>query len=321
MVLAAGFGTRLRPLTLERAKPAIPLLGTPLIVRIVERLSKAGCSGFRLNLHHLPESVEQVFQRPEYTQMPVSFSFEPDILGTAGGLKANESFFDSETFILCNGDIVPSVSMTEAMEFHRSHGGIATLLLYPQTPPYRYFPVRIDCDGRLCNFKGAAPGKDVLPDVFVFTGLHILEPEIFEWIPGGRFCEINDEVYPHAMRNGKAVYGFPVSGYWNDVGDPLRYLEAQRDLIRVECDRARRLATGASVAEDARLGPDVTLGPGCVLGPGASVENSILWERVVIRPNITVRNAIIGADLTISRDCRNMVLSRQGERPVASSAA
>ncbi len=318
MILAAGLGTRLRPLTLEIAKPAVPLLGKPLVVRLIEKLAGEGVSDFRLNLHHLPGSLEAVFRNPRWGGLPVSFSYEAEILGTAGGLKANESFLRDGTFLMANADIVMDFSLREAIAFHRKHAALATMILYPQEPPFRYFPVRIDREGRLRNFKGMCPGGDLRPETYVFTGVHILEPRIFRYIPDGRFCEINDEVYPAALAQGERIFGYPVKGYWNDLGDPARYLGAQKDLLLREGSTSHTcLSADARIADSATVGPFVSAGDGCVIEPGGRVEDSILWENVRIKSNAVVRHCVIGSDVTLEGDCSGRVVTRNGEAPIA----
>jgi len=319
MILAAGLGTRLRPLTFERAKPAIPLLGRPLVVRLIQNLEAQGIGPFRLNLHHLPGSVKRVFSTQPWDALPVSFSHEPEILGTAGGLKANEAFFRDGTFLMANGDIVADFPLEQAVAFHRERRALATLVLYPQDPPFRFTPIRIDEEGRLHEFKGAGPAPGRLrPETYLFTGVHVLEPEIFDFIPRAGFSEINSEVYPGALRAGKHVLGFPVKGYWNDLGDPGRYLEAQRDLIRLS--RAHPpvyVAAEAKRADLAGLGPNVSVEAGCCVEPGAIVQDSILWEDVLIRSGVEVRSSIIGSGMTVASTCVGRIITRFGEAPLA----
>jgi NDP-sugar pyrophosphorylase family protein len=318
MILAAGLGTRLRPLTFERAKPAIPLLDKPLVVRLMEKLMQEGVTAFRLNLHHLPRSIEKVFESDTRPGFPVSFSYEPEILGTAGGLKANDAFFDQGTFVMANGDIVADLSLREAIAFHRERDALATLLLYPQAPPYRHAPIRIDDDGRLRRFKGNWPGGPLRDETYVFTGIHILEPDIFGFIPSGRFCEINDQVYPDALRRGRTVLGFPVSGYWNDLGDPSRYLEAQKDLfVRVKCNCQVHIAPGAQLASSSGLGPFVTAGSGFVTGPDSWAENAIFWDDVRLGSGSRVTNSIVGSGVSIEGEHSNKIITRNGEAPIA----
>ncbi len=315
MVLAAGLGTRLRPLTLECAKPAIPLSGQPLMCRLIERLRAEGVTEFRLNLHHLPHTIERVFESDSETDWPVSFSFEPEILGTAGGLKANESFFDDEPLIMVSGDIVLDFPLKEALAFHRSSGAIATLVLRPQKPPYQFTPLQMDKDGRLDNFSGL--GLDNAPEsvTYLFASVHILEPRIFDYIPPGRFWEIIKQAYPAAIAEGEAVLGYSVGqGYWNALDDAVRYLQAQRYLLRKEQDdRSTFYSTQAQIFPLTQLGPFVSIEEGCVVESRARVENSILWRNARVRSGISLKNCIIGSGVTIDADCTNRVVTRNGE--------
>jgi NDP-sugar pyrophosphorylase family protein len=318
MILAAGLGTRLRPLTLERAKPAVPLMGKPLILRLIEYLCGQGVTRFRLNLHHLPDTITRLFSEGRGTDPAVSFSLEPRILGTAGGLKSNESFFDSGTFLMANGDIVTDSSLERAMAFHRKKGALATLILKRQTPPFVHYPVRIDADGRLVGFKGRSQGDSLaLPDTFVFTGIHILEPDIFSFIPSETYFDINDGAYPAAMDAGREVFGFRVEGYWNDVGAPAAYLRAHFDLLAVSGEGGASAVDGsAKLSAGAKIGPRAIIGPECVVEDGAQIVDSVLWDRVVVRSGVTVRGCVIGAGAVINASAYSRVITLNGEAPI-----
>jgi NDP-sugar pyrophosphorylase family protein len=318
MILAAGLGTRLRPLTLERAKPAIPLLGKPLVIRLIEKLARHGATSFRLNLHHLPRTIEDLFTSGPWDGLPVSFSYEPEILGTAGGLKANEAFFDQGTFLMINGDIVMEFPLDEAIAFHRQREALATLVLFPQQAPYRYSPIRIDDEGHLRNFKGIWPGGNPRAETYVFTGVHILEPEVFRFIPEGQFYEINDQVYLEALKSGMKIYGFPVEGYWNDLGDPKRYLEAQKAMFVQEASTLPvYISPDASLDDRVAFRPFVSVGARSVLEHDCFLENSILWDEVRVSSRATVRNSIIGGNMTVKGDCMDRIVTRNGESPIA----
>ena len=314
MILAAGYGTRLRPLTLERAKPAIPLLGTPLVVRLIHKLLKVGASQFRLNLHHLPDTIESIFRNEPYDNLPISFSYEDEILGTAGGLKNNESFFDDDVFLMVNGDIAMDFDLERALAFHREQEAFATMILFPQTSPYRYYPVRIDEQRRLCNFKETGSGGTPTDEVYVFTGAHILDPEIFDFIPSGRFYEINSEVYPAAIKAGKTIYGFPVDGYWNDLGDPQRYLEAQRDIFNKELiNPPISISDNVHIEQGTQIGPYVSIEPGCVIESESTIQDTIMWDNSTIMGGSSVLNCIVGAHMTVKGDQQNMIITKNGE--------
>ncbi|MBI4963026.1 MAG: NDP-sugar synthase [Desulfomonile tiedjei] len=318
MILAAGLGTRLRPLTFERAKPAIPLLGKPILIRLIERLIEDGATEFRINLHHLPHTIEQIFDNPARENLSVSFSHESQILGTAGGLKANEPFFDQGTFLMVNGDIVLEFPLAEAIAFHKERAALATLVLLPQPPPYTYVPVRIDREGSLWDFKETGKRGDPRPEPYLFTGVHILEPEIFNFIPSGIFYEINDLVYPEVIRKGGKVCGFPVQGYWNDLGDPVRYLEAQRSLLtRSRVIPPVFISPEADASDKASVGPFVSVEAGCTLEEGSQASNAVLWENVTLRPGASVTNCIIGSDMIVEGEKVNSIVTRNGERELA----
>lgn len=313
MVLSAGYGTRLRPLTWERAKPAVPLLGAPLIVRLLEALRGMGIQSFRINLHHLPHTIESLFSLSPWASLPVSFSYESRILGTAGGLKANEAFFDEGTFLMVNGDILLGFPLADALAMHRERNALATLILFPQSPPYPYYPMRIDSGNRLVDFKGFGSERSPRPGVYVFSGVHILEPEIFRYIPPGTFSSITDEAYMAALNDGKQVYGFPVSGYWNDIGDPRRYLLAQQDLLR-GTGLCPPVAISPLVGKhpSSRVGPFVSAGKGCRFERDSAAENAILWENVRMKSGSRIRNCIVGSDVTVAGCHANKIITRFG---------
>ncbi len=315
MILAAGFGTRLRPLTYERAKPAIPLLGVSLIERVIQNLRKASVDGFRINLHHLPQTVRDAVNGNLDVASMVSFSFEPNILGTAGGLKANESFFNNGTFIMANADIVFDFDLIQAIRFHRQNNCLATLAVTPQEPPFKYYPIRIDSSGGLLNFKGTRPGGPAVDQTYVFTGIHILEPEVFKYIPPHRFCEINDEVYPRAMDEGAKIRAVALNGYWSDLGTPAAYLKAQSDLLR-NMELPIYIAPEVKVAPEVRIGPNVSICSGVELEAGASIENSIVWENAKIRGDTAISGSILGAGVEAHGSIVNKILTTSADAEI-----
>jgi len=281
-------------------------------------LMNQGATDFRINLHHLPRTVEEIFEKPSLADLPVSFSHEPRILGTAGGLKANESFFDEGTFLMVNGDIVFDFPLAEAIAFHRERQALATLVLLPQAPPYTYVPVRIDQEGSLWDFKGVGKRGNPGPEAYLFTGVHILEPEIFDFIPSNEFHEINDQVYPEALRSGRRVCGFPVHGYWNDMGAPVRYLEAQRSMLSHSgVTDLMYVSPEAKVSSGAAVGPFVSAEAGCILEAGSRASNAVLWENVRLRQGSSVRNCIIGSDMIVEGEYVNRIVTQNGEIELA----
>lgn len=236
MVLAAGFGTRLRPLTTRLAKPAIPLFDQPLIRWSIERLRSAGVTEVVVNAHHLPETVERQLQL-----LPPEFAWtlnveQPAILGTAGGLKAVEKHVRGcGTFIMANSDILHGIDLAAAVAFHRSHGGLATMVLYSGPGHEQYPHIHVDVEGRIVRFVRFDVPETAAPTAHgSFTGIHIFEEAIFDWIPAGRPVEINDEVYPAFLRQGIPAYGFIADAFWSDLGTPTSLIRTQGAMLTGE---------------------------------------------------------------------------------------
>ncbi len=311
MILTAGLGTRLRPLTLELAKPAAPLCRKPIILRLAQYLEAQGVEKFRLNLHHLPETIEEVFQG---TQLDVSFRFEPKILGAAGGLKNNEDFFENKPFLMVNGDIFTTCPLKPLIDFHLRERPLATLGLIEQKPPYAHFPVRINKEFELFDFKGSTIKGVPRSEVFVFTGVHVLDPEIFQYIPKSEPYDINSQVYVNAMKAGERVCGFPIKGYWNDLGDPNRYLRAHMDLLSGVAGPLNEIpiAHDATIDPSARIGPTSVVDNGCVVGASTVIENSVLWPDVKIYGSTKLNNCIVARSVKITGNHSNKIITNNG---------
>jgi NDP-sugar pyrophosphorylase family protein len=314
MVLTAGMGTRLMPLTLEKAKPAIPLLGKPLILTIMEKLSALGINEFRLNLHTLPDTITRIFDSLPKSCWNVSFSYEPEILGTAGGLKANESFFSDETLLVVNGDIFFEFDIRPVIDFHIRHKALATLALCEQRPPYNYTPIRIDSNHLIQSFPRSEESKKEKGPAYVFSGVTVLSKEIFGFIEPAGFSEIVSDVYEPTIAAGFNICGYPVHGYWNDLGTPARYLSTQRELfIRNAISPPRAISDDASVADADYIGPYVSIEQGCVIEDGCVIQDAILWENCHIRRGSTVRNCILGQGMVIQGHYEDRAITLNGE--------
>src|SRR5262245_32166292 len=214
MILAAGFGTRLWPLTIGRTKPAIPFLNRPLIAFTLDYLKQYGISDIIINLHHEPESVRAQLGDGAQFGARISYSIEePEILGTAGALDRVRPQLETETFIVVNGKIITDLDLHAALKTHRERRGLATLVLRPNPKRERFTGIQLTADGSIEKF-GAFPRPDDPQSAIrnpqsplMFTGIHILEPAIFEYIPRGVFSDSVRDVYPKAMAEGQAVVG------------------------------------------------------------------------------------------------------------------
>jgi NDP-sugar pyrophosphorylase family protein len=290
MILAAGYGTRLWPLTIDRAKPALPFMGRPLVGYVAEYLARYGCREVAVNLHHRPGSVRAALGDGSRFGVRLSYVEEPTILGTSGALdNAREFFADDEPFVVVNGKIATDIDLDAALRTHRETGALATLVLRPNPARERYSTV--DVRGGLVRGFGAHPQtSDNAGDADVtvgdagvplmFTGIQILEPRIFEFIPRGVFSHTTTDVYPQAIARGEKIAAHVARGKWYELSTIPRYLATSIALMRDE-KRAVEIGTGSRVEA------------------GAEVSGAVLWEGVRVEAGARVRRAVLGAGVVV----------------------
>ncbi len=285
MILAAGFGTRLWPLTIGRTKPAIPFLKRPLIAFTIDYLRQFGCDEIIINLHHEPESVRAQIGDGSRYGVRISYAVEePEILGTSGALDNVRAQFENDTFIVVNGKIITDIDLAAALRTHRENQALATLVLRPNPRCERFSEVLITATGRIEKFAGfpqsLAPSPQS-PTPLMFTGIHILDPQIFEFIPRGVFSDSVRDVYPPAMAAGKVIAAHVAEqGSWYELSTLERYWAISQEFLR-------------------RAGCDVVMDEGCVINPTAQISGSVLWQRVHVERGARLTDCVIGADVVI----------------------
>lgn len=311
MVLCAGLGTRLRPLTERLPKPAVPLGGVPLVRFSLALLAGAGVRRAVVNAHHLPETMAAAAEASARALgMSLAVSREPLLAGTGGALReARAHLAGAGAIYLVNGDVLLDVDLRAALAAHRASGALATMVLLPMPAGAGYAAVELDAGGAVRRIAGAlGPGGEGLSR-WHFSGVHVLSPAVLDEVPARPFeADVNRHVYPPLMPSG-ALRGLVVDAYWNDLGTPARYLEASADLVsgRLPLGRfpgadpfagTRELAPGVRVAASARIDPAARLeapawvGERCAVPAGARVRDAILWDGTVLEPGEHVEHAI-----------------------------
>ncbi len=231
MVLAAGLGTRLRPLTDTIPKPLLPVAGRPILLWNLLLLKRHGITDIIINLHHLGEQIVQALGDGSRFGMRVAYSHEPVLLGTGGGIKQAAPFLKDGSFLVLNGDTLSACDLTGLLSAHRAGGALVTLALREDPEAARWGPVTVDAHSRILQINGAPPLRDPpkpLPLPCMFAGIHLLEPAVLDDIPPGPGSII--DVYLSLLRQGRMLQGYRMSGYWSDVGTSERYAEAQQDV-------------------------------------------------------------------------------------------
>ncbi len=281
IILSAGYGTRLWPLTEDRTKPAIPILGKPLVGYVAEYLARYGCDEIVVNLHHRPESVRRALGDGSRFGVKLHYVEEPEILGTSGAIDNARALLYGDTFVVINGKIITDIDLNAAFETHRCTKAIATLVLLPNVA-YEKFSIVETADGFLQGFGGIPQHRDFNgKPPLMFTGIHILEPKIFDYIPRDVFSHSTTDVYPQAMANGERIAVHVASDRWYELSTIQRYLDISIRLL-------------------AETGESFTAGPGCDISATAKVEKSVLWDNVVVESGAQIRRAVLGDNIKIS---------------------
>jgi len=231
MILAAGLGTRLRPLTDTIPKPLLRVGGTPLIAWNLLLLRAGGIREVIINLHYLGHMIEEAIGDGSRWDMQVRYSHEPTLLGTGGGLKAVEWFFEKQPFLVINGDTLIELDVKALVDFHQTHGGVATLVLRDDPQAAQWGAVESDAQNRIYRINGRGVSQADLTGPLVermFAGVHILHPSLLHDSPADRPFSIIDS-YTNALACGSKIFGFLHAAYWSDIGTVVRYAQAQAD--------------------------------------------------------------------------------------------
>jgi len=234
MILAAGKGTRLYPLTETLPKPMVPVNGTPVLEHTVRLLRDHGVRRIAINLHHLPESVRNHFGDGSRFGVDIRYSEETELLGTAGGVKNLETFFE-DPFLVIYGDVLTDLDLTALVAFHRSRAGQphATLALDRRPDAAQCGSVGLDADDRICGFV-EKPRPEEIRSPWVNSGVMVLDQALLARIPSGRFCDFGREILPAWLADGVPLHGWrlPAETLLIDVGTPENYARAKREWRR-----------------------------------------------------------------------------------------
>ncbi len=307
MVLAAGLGTRLRPLTYEITKPMVPVLDRPVMEHILELLAAHGFEQVIANLHYFPDSIR------EYFGERLSYSYEQELLGTAGGVRKCASFFGEDSFVVISGDALTDIDLSAFAARHLETGGVATLAVKQVADTREYGVVLHGRDGRITGFQEKPAPEEALSDLGN-CGIYAFSPRIFDYFPERPFVDWAQDVFPVLLENDVPFYIHETREYWNDVGSlsELRQgtFDALRGELRLQVD-GEEVSPGVVVAGESPLradtevegpvwiGRDVRLGEGVrlmgpiVLGDGASVGAGAQLRESIVFPGTEIAGEAI----------------------------
>jgi len=301
ILLAAGFGTRMRPLSYDLPKPMMPLWGKPLLRHMIDMLADWGVADILVNVHHRPGAIIDYLQQRTSSGPRIQLSFEPEILGTGGLLKRASWFLDDSPFWMANTDIAADLTPEPLLSAFASNP-LAALWMHPTLGP-RTVAMK---EGLITDFRSPTPGA---LDTFTFCGIHLVSPVVMSLLPERSFFSVI-EAYERGMGDGMVVKGVAhPNAFWRDVGTADRYIQAHRDVLRGHLDGApgKRLMDPQQIKRTQRLkrkGVHIVgfaaLGENVSVAAGADVEDSVLWDGALLTEGARVKRTVLSRDTKVA---------------------
>ncbi|HEV3132046.1 MAG TPA: sugar phosphate nucleotidyltransferase, partial [Acidimicrobiales bacterium] len=313
VIMAGGEGTRLRPLTSNQPKPMLPMANIPMMEHVVNLLRQHGFEDIVVTVAFMANAIRTYFGDGSEFGVRMVYATEATPLGTAGSVRNARDELD-ERFLVISGDVLTDIDLSQVVDFHDLRGGLATLALKAVDNPLEFGIVITRDDGSIERFLEKPTWGQVFSDT-INTGIYVLEPEIFDFIPEGQAVDFSGESFPEALAAGRHLFGYVADGYWEDVGTLEAYLKAHQDILdqRVQVDvNGFQLRPGVWLGKGAEVDPGVTIdgpaviGDNCVIGPGARLggyctlgRNVRIGDNAVIQRSIVHDNTYLGSGVRI----------------------
>ncbi len=318
MIMAAGVGSRLEPLTQSVPKPLVPVCNRPVMDILLEKLSKIGVKDIIANTHYLAEKIIE-----RYSDRPYGINFnyikEDSLSGTAGGLKKCQYFFnEGDDFIVLSADGLSNADLQQGIDIHKRSGAIATIGIkaIPMEEVSHFGVVVTDKNGFISEFQEKPPVSEAKSN-FINTGIYIFNYKIFEYIPANTFYDFAKNVFPKLLED-KQINTFEIKEYWTDIGTLDQYKQSTKDLFAGECNFNHtpivNTKNGSYIsytninAALTNIVGTVTIGKNCKIGKNVTIKDSIIWDNVTLSDGITVENSVIGSNSKILADINTEII-------------
>jgi mannose-1-phosphate guanylyltransferase len=320
MVMAAGLGTRLRPLTYNVPKPLVPVANRPVMEHILLLLRRHGFGPVIANLHWFPDTIRDLFADGSGLGVDLTYSHENELLGTAGGVRNVAEFFGDEPFLVMAADALTDIDLAALRAAHEANDGIATLAVTRVSDVSEFGVVITDSAGRIQGFQEKPDRAEALSDL-ASCMIYVLDREIFDYFPSKPVVDFAREVFPALLSNDVPFHVHRIDAYWNDVGSLPEYLRGNLDAVQgaVQVELAGELlepsggddalergdpgvggrvlaGEGCEIGAGVRLDGPLVIGAGCTIGAGARVKESVVLPGAELPPGALVASAIYGRE-------------------------
>lgn len=319
MIMAAGVGSRLDPLTQDVPKPLVPVANRPIMDILFERLLEIGVKDVVANTHY---KAEQIIDRYKNNTIGINFSYihEEELSGTAGGVKKCQFFFDEgEDFLVLSADGLSNADLKAGIEAHKKSGAIASMgikkIAMEEIPHFGV--VVTDKKGFVKGFQEKPAIKDAKSDC-INTGIYIFNYKIFDYIPADTFYDFAKNVFPDLLSKEMPINTFPVNEYWSDIGTIEQYAQSTQDLFNnlyeINCPQIIKTPKGAYITGKSHISSSVlffgnnTIGTNCIIGKNVVLQDCIIWDDVEIHDNLILKNCIVASHSEIKMNMVNQIV-------------
>jgi NDP-sugar pyrophosphorylase family protein len=322
-ILAGGKGARLRPLVLYTPKPIVPLANIPFLFFQIDLIKQAGITEIILSLSYQPRKITDIFGDGMKYGVTMRYTHEDLPLGTAGALKAASNLID-DTIIVLNGDVLTDINLLDVLTYHRAKKAEATIAITRVMNPGGYGLIEADSKGRVVRFTEKPAEDDVTGDT-INAGIYILEPSVIDRIRTEGPQSLERELFPSMVQDGAKVYAYLNHGYWQDIGNPQKYLDATFGIIsgrtrlpgypqkscppnnwekhQVSID-SFSILDGKCIIKKGVTIENSVLGEGCRIEEGVLIKDSVIWSGTRVLPNARIERAVVGRQCHIGEGAR-----------------
>lgn len=350
MVLAAGVGSRLEPLTTQVPKPIVPVANVPVMEHLLKLLAKHGFKDICANLHYMPEKLTEYFGDGSKFGVNLQFRTEEKLSGDAGGVRALRDFLQDDTFIVIMGDLITDTDLAKVIKEHKDKKALASIAIKEMDDVSRFGVVVTDDNGFITGFQ-EKPSNDEALSKFISTGIYVLEPEIFDHIPATGEYGFGRQLFPSLVAKKLPVLGIKIEGYWSDVGCVEQYRESNYDALSgkvkvdlpgikqkhgdgtvwlgegasvdasVKISGACMIGKGSTVEAGVTFSGSVVVGDHVVIEKGAKISDSIIWSNSKIGSNAEISSSVIGYGCTVKSGTKHCeIASVESESETISAA-
>lgn len=321
MVMAAGVGSRLEPLTQDVPKPLVPVLNKPVMDILLQKLKDFGVQKVIANTHYLADKIEERYTTDSPVDIEVQCLFEEVLSGTAGGVKKCKFFFeDVEDFLVVSADGLHDADFDRIVKSHKESGCIATMAIVAvDHEEVSKYGVVVPSDTHTVFEFQEKPQIEEAKSDFINTGIYVFNKKIFDYIPDGKSYDFAKNVFPDLLQAGEEINTYQIYAYWSDIGTLDQYIQSNKDALakkviisnsnvmkKYEADYT--VGHNCEIDKNVKFLNNVIVGNNCKIGKNVVLDDVILWDNIVIEDNVTLKNVVIANDTTVKSSVKNEII-------------